>query len=900
MADSVVTKCAGLWTQGSPLSAPEGALAVAENAVLNEDDAIEMRRGVSPVASVAITRLFPFAGGLVGWGSDGHEYSSADGASWSSLTGSFPAPSGAPMRAASAAARLYLTGSTGLRRMTALGTAPVAAGMPAAPDVSAYSQLLAGGSLVPNGSSVAYRVVWGKRIGTSTLLGAPSGRATLANSTGGTTNPQLVIIPPPEADGSFFFQVYRSEVAASGETPTDEMALVTEAVWPAVTARAISVQRAGNVVTVTTDVPHGLAGQSGVGQLHAFHIDPGDPAFSAITFSGATFIDTPTATTLRYSQAGADAGPVTVSAAIERVGYMMAADSLPDDLRQAALYTSPSQEGALAGNMRPPVARDVCSFRGSLVFANLTLTPTQTISYLGGIVAGDTVTVNGVTFTAGTDFGVGSIADPMSKQLRDVACYLVDAVNRRRPAVAQARYASSDSDFPGKIAITGMPGDATLTIATSRPSSFGPTSLGATAESHPAGVAWTKQDQPEAVSAALALVPKDVASQDKAILRSIPTRDSVFLFKDGEGTYRLSGETPDSFRIDPFDLNCHLVAPETAVALDNKVLMLTEQGIVAVTDTGVELLSRAIEPSIKSLLMGKGDAYPTMRAATKALAFAVAYESERKYILFAPKTPADTMCTQAWVLDLLAFGRTGSGWTHWDLTATHGLVNPADDKLYLLDGTTVHRERKDGDLTDYADESYAVDIVAVGVDGMTFALADVSNVQVGDAIDQAGEWGIVLDVTGDTITLDRVVSFVPGAATSYRAIPFGVEWLPKFAPPGKCHHFIEAALQFRRASFSSALVGFATDLDPDMESLEQKTAWRGDEQAHATGLFPVPRNKARGAHLRVRFDEWQARSPISIEALTVAYSPGTASVRPRVFGADLATADPFDVVPLYS
>jgi hypothetical protein len=186
----------------------------------------------------------------------------------------------------------------------------------------------------------------------------------------------------------------------------------------------------------------------------------------------------------------------------------------------------------------------------------------------------------------------------------------------------------------------------------------------------------------------------------------------------------------------------------------------------------------------------------------------------------------------------------------------------------------------------------------VASDGRSVTLSDASSVLLGDAIERSGEWALVTGIDGNVLSLDRVVGFGTGAAIIYRAIPFALEWLPKFAPPGKMHHFIESALQLRVGSFAQALVSYETDLDPAIEPVPIDTDWQGMERDHPATVVPIPRNKARGASLRIRFDHCQARSPVSVEALTVSYSPGTASVRPRILGAGLPGVPALDALPL--
>jgi hypothetical protein len=72
------------------------------------------------------------------------------------------------------------------------------------------------------------------------------------------------------------------------------------------------------------------------------------------------------------------------------------------------------------------------------------------------------------------------------------------------------------------------------------------------------------------------------------------------------------------------------VAPDTAIQLGESIYAFTDQGVVRVSDAGVNIISRPIEDELLPL-------YGTaMLADVRQLSFAIAYESSRLYILFVP------------------------------------------------------------------------------------------------------------------------------------------------------------------------------------------------------------------------------------------------------------------------
>lgn len=783
MPSKVTVKATGLCLQGNDMALPEGALSQAENVVITRDNIVETRRGYTICGTKALARLFPFKEYLVGWAA-GVLSTSADGATWLNYSGTLSALPDAPVRVAEASSDLFLTSSDGVKRLDAIAGTPEAAGVPAALDP--WTSMITAGFAVQPGNQVAYRVVWGKRDASGRLiLGSPSGRTVaIVAASGSATDPLVGVQPPPGVNGSNFLQVYRS-IGSGGESiaPSDELQLAVEIRWPSPVTASISI--ASNVLHITTAAPHGLSGNDSISI---------DLTAVGLANRGYTLapdgVDSPTQFHVAYVHGDVSSTPVSVPVAI---GYHYIRDNIPDEFLQAALYTNETQEGISQSNDVPPIARDLATFRNSVFFGDIQQPATLPLTLIAvggsaGLLTGDTITINGTVVTLYA-YGSGT----PQQLVAATAVGIVQAINAK--GVARAAYVSGADDPAGKMAIYALPGED-LTIVLSRPSSFLETTYSAKANRMQNGLAWSKTLQPDAVPT---LNSTKIASADREILRIIPTRDSLFILKREDGVFRLTGDSPSTFRVDPFDYNTHLVAAETARALDNKIFMLTEQGVVALTDTGVELVSRAIETALFPLLAG------SMRAVTESLAFGVAVESDRKYLLFLPSAVSDTTCTQAYVYDLIT-----QAWTHWNFAALHGVSNPADDRLYFVDGVHVLQERKA-----FADSDYQ--------------------------------------------------------APSGDVIPEIIEWTPQFAQPGMFHEFQDVVLSFRRAGWTAATVSFATDLDTAWEDVTLPAQAAAD---HVTKRIVVPRNKARGSLLRVKWSKNEASAPTKIQALTVNYVPG--------------------------
>lgn len=202
---------------------------------------------------------------------------------------------------------------------------------------------------------------------------------------------------------------------------------------------------------------------------------------------------------------------------------------------------------------------------------------------------------------------------------------------------------------------------------------------------------YSKYGEPEHVPA---LNYIDIGAADDTIRRIVPLRDSLFIFMEKGGLYRLSGEAP--FFVDRFDETVRLLGDENLAVLDNKILALTHKGVVAISESGV---GQAASYPIETALL---DLQASSLSAVKSYGFAVAYESARKFALWLPDSADDTNATQAYVFHL----DTGT-WTRWTKSGYFGLVHPTEDLLYLSRGTTISKERKSRSNTDYQDEGGA-------------------------------------------------------------------------------------------------------------------------------------------------------------------------------------------------
>ena len=249
---------------------------------------------------------------------------------------------------------------------------------------------------------------------------------------------------------------------------------------------------------------------------------------------------------------------------------------------------------------------------------------------------------------------------------------------------------------------------------------FATTALDSDNQVQPNVVFFSKFQEPEAVPI-VNNIP--VGPQDQPIQRILPLRESLFILKT-DGIYRLTGEA-GNFIVDAFDLSSNIVAPDSAVVLNNQVYMLSTQGVVTISDTGVSVISRPIEDEIVKLTSSNFDFEKTT--------FGVTYETDRAYLLFTVTNETDTVATQCFRYNTFI-----NGWTRWPISKTCGLVNLGPDQLFLgaADENFIERERKDFRRTDYADRQFDLAIPVNGISDNQIELSSSANAEKGDALVQ--------------------------------------------------------------------------------------------------------------------------------------------------------------------
>jgi hypothetical protein len=242
------------------------------------------------------------------------------------------------------------------------------------------------------------------------------------------------------------------------------------------------------------------------------------------------------------------------------------------------------------------------------------------------------------------------------------------------------------------------------------------------------------------------------------------------------------------------------------------VYFLSDQGVVALSDSDTQIMSFVLDKTIIE------NTSPTIYPNLREIAWGIAYQSDRKYILFMPDTGSDTQSTQQYVYNHLT-----QVWTRWTLGATCGLILKRDGKMYLgseagtaPDATDsyIYQERKSFTIADYADNQYFstcetdeyTDIIVI----LNPSLPGTEELKVGWTITQptTGASSVITEIIPGTpysvIVLDATQIWKTGPITIFVPIYSEIETIQVDCQnPGMNKQFSEAVYVFTEQSFSS-------------------------------------------------------------------------------------------------
>jgi hypothetical protein len=234
-----------------------------------------------------------------------------------------------------------------------------------------------------------------------------------------------------------------------------------------------------------------------------------------------------------------------------------------------------------------------------------------------------------------------------------------------------------------------------------------------------------------------------------------------------DGIFRISTGNP--YQIQLLDSTARIIAPNTAVVGNNKVWYLSDQGVVAASETDVKVMSAILDNVI--IKTSSGNLFPNLAET----AWAIAYQADRKYELWLPTTGIETQATQQYIYNYVY-----EQWTRWTFKGTSAMIFNVNGKMYygsevdsapVATESYIYEERKSFTPQDYVDDEYESICNTTG----NLDTIVVDNFLLPNATVILPGWTVTQTSTG---SLARVVSYIIGATTTTFVLDKKQNWLP--------------------------------------------------------------------------------------------------------------------------
>jgi hypothetical protein len=740
----------GLITSPNHLgAASEGALVEADNVVIRFPDILEPRRGLegapqAPV-DVAVEQVAFFSGEVVTYASD-KQFRIGTG---DPLIGAFdPADPDYRMKTARGGQIFYAATDAGVIAIEETTTeiprvsgikAPVLPKATVVPDPASPS--IPG--FLENNKSVAYRVLYGFKDAHGQIhLGPASERVVVENTSGGRASVKIdvrMLTAPPLGAAlvpNLFIRAYRSPISDVGTPPLDLMQLAAE----------IAVDSDATTLTDTislTDIASPLFVQA---QLYLYsNSEQGEqpntpPPFATdlATWSQRLwFANTRLADSLTIQLLGVGGGgDPTLQATGLREGDTLTITS--SSFLASVILTAGSVTDSATGTFKvistgTPDENVTGTIKELAECINGILAVTPSFDLVAYVLPGPFDVASQIAIVRNSISTAASVGFSIKYAVPSLTCTVSAKVAGEQTIVMTAPHNLVLGDVVRFSKIPIPPGGATYDaevttivsgtqvkvtpIGADVPIAFnrvrrlyGETvwnpdlTVTQTSENsaEPARVYYSKSLEYEAVPLLHFI---DVGVRGRAILRIVPQRDRLLVFKE-EGTYAIFGDFP--FAVQLVDDTVQILAPDSATAVGSTVFALMDDGVMAITEGSIQNASEPIDYTLMPYLASQ------YRAQVSTAAFGVAYESQKLYALFMPQLQSDEYSTSDYGAKAYVYGLLGNAWTTWSFanltfdTMLCGRVDPVSDRGYFgVPASEIRpslvRERNTSTRADYSD-----------------------------------------------------------------------------------------------------------------------------------------------------------------------------------------------------
>ena len=372
----------------------------------------------------------------------------------------------------------------------------------------------------------------------------------------------------------------------------------------------------------------------------------------------------------------------------------------PDEI---PLYTNAFVEGIENSNYPPPYAASMCLHKGIACYANVTKKASipfrmKPLSLTGGRLQ-ITNGIDNIDIEAGynEDIRRGIFRINDAKSMKNVIqqhrsntflnVYDIQVEDANEPTVLlestrhhqDFRIVSLDNRNSDRALITSLSLDA-------------PLPLKVTPRHCSSRIYFSKYEEPHAVPLYRYF---SIGRSDKAIIKVISFRDTLFVFKE-DGLFKIDGISFGHFTVSNFIKDLLLICENSVTILEDQVYCFSNYGFIRISDHGYEQIATPVENSLIEQL-SQGRLFDS--------SFSVAMKHEKKYLFFYKRS------SQRQASACYVYHSATKQWTEWVKRAQIGSLDD-DDHLLLLDyhQKTLIKERHSATPYDCRDESYSVTV----------------------------------------------------------------------------------------------------------------------------------------------------------------------------------------------
>ena len=704
----------------------------------------------------------------------------------------------------------YLLSDDGLRLINAGNTATEIAYIPEGLDIT-VALVGTSNAVFPVNYACAFRVLWGRKTSNDRFFfGAPSGRYLVSNTstTNGVSYHSVNFRIPFEITTDYFFQIYRTNGSGGASIdPGDDMYLIWEA-YP--TSAEITAKQ----VTFLDYVPFNTGGPSLYTNQREQGIDEANYPCECITsstgagvlstFDGCLFANNyQPRSRLEITLLSVGTGTGVNASAINSATTTSGSDSVTVDAVPANVVIGM----AIFRGGSIPSGTTITNIVGTTITmsSNATASGTWTIGGGSPVIAGDYLVIGGETFIFRNETGSGSPKITTSQtpaiNIKRTAESLANAINASTLVPFYASSASGPDETPGRITLTARTDRAsTYTIqAFGHPKAWYPsleTAFTIESEGDPSSIVWSKPDD----NYAWPIKNRSKMPGGAKVLTHVGLRSANIIFTD-QGIYRVTG-TYENFSLDLLDSSSVLVSSTSnpgngVVVVENVAYALCKKGLVAVTESSVQLVRSTPEQLINSVV---GAGQLSVHRGDNLIFLPQSYGTFVYHVNF----------------DL---------WTSFDGVYACGAYDEDLSKMVLQDGTQARRARAaQYDAASLYDESAAGTINSISGLVVTVAATPPAQLAPGDIIVQGAHKRMVTEISGLNLTMQSVTGLTAGAMTYQTGYTCEVMFAPIAAGLGLQKMLMEGNVDFDGADTAPGTMGTANNTGiPKVVTVMSKT-----------------------------------------------------------------------------